>query len=203
MTFSDFLVSALPIPIVASLQMPRLRRVGVAILLSMGMLVGLAGIPRVYYVWLANVGSYDLTWYLYPVYMITTVEMDIGIVSFTLSSSPCKTVNHKVNCSYASQVCASVPALRRLWSKPKGNSSSYVRSTGTEESKGRSAQGSSGFAVSTNSSGRGTDPNGFTMYNDENSDVELAMKDSASQAQPPWGHTAAAQPERHLWHASR
>ena len=81
MCFSDFLVTAIPIPIAMRLQMPLARRIGVGILLSVGMLVGFLGIVRVYYVWLANVGSYDETWYLYPLYMATTLELDIGIVS--------------------------------------------------------------------------------------------------------------------------
>lgn len=81
MCFSDFLVTALPIPIVMRLQMPLARRIGVGILLSVGMLVGFLGIVRVYYVWLVDIGSYDETWYLYPLYIATTLELDIGIVS--------------------------------------------------------------------------------------------------------------------------
>lgn len=42
----DLLVTALPIPIVMRLQMPFGQRVGVAILLSLGFIVTIAGVVR-------------------------------------------------------------------------------------------------------------------------------------------------------------
>jgi hypothetical protein len=176
--------------------MPPSRRIGVVILLSLGMLVGVTGVARVYYVWLANVKSYDLTWFLYPVYMLTTVEMDIGIVSaLSLIEFPAFNSTH----AYGGQMCASAPSIRRLWSKPK-DASSYLRST-TKDDQSRLTQASGNFAVSTNSSGRGADD--FAPTTDsytQSQDVELDTK--GTQGLSPWDRSVGV-PKTQQWQGSR
>ena len=79
--FCDLLTTLLPIPIVMRLQMPKRQRVGVCVLLCMGLVVTVAGIFRTYYIWKSLVDSYDETWYAYPLWIAAAVEIDLAVVS--------------------------------------------------------------------------------------------------------------------------
>lgn len=78
--FIDLLVTVLPIPLVRKLQMPLQQRIGVMILLSMGLLVVVAGIVRTYYIWKGLIASYDETWYTFPLWIAAAVEINLGVV---------------------------------------------------------------------------------------------------------------------------
>lgn len=58
---SDFLITVLPIPIVMRLQMPLKQRIGVCILLCLGMIVTIAGSLRTYFTWKSLMASWDET----------------------------------------------------------------------------------------------------------------------------------------------
>jgi hypothetical protein len=58
---SDLLITVLPIPIVMRLQMPLKQRIGVCILLCLGMIVTIAGSLRTYFTWKSLMASWDET----------------------------------------------------------------------------------------------------------------------------------------------
>lgn len=82
-TVADFVVTVVPIPLIMRLRMPKPERIGVIVLLSLGFFITLAGIIRTYYIWLALVHTKDASWYSYPLFVAATVEVDVGIVSWT------------------------------------------------------------------------------------------------------------------------
>ena len=108
---SDFLTTVLPIPIVMRLQMPLKQRVGVCILLCLGLIVTIAGAIRTYYTWKSLMASWDETWYGYPLYIAAIVEIDLGLVrkrsifgmTFVLTNS---------------QICSCAPAWKSLLQRP-------------------------------------------------------------------------------------
>jgi hypothetical protein len=81
---SDLLTTVLPIPIVMRLQMPLKQRIGVCILLCLGMIVTIAGAIRTYFSWKSLIASYDETWFAYPLWIAAAVELDLGLVSVDL-----------------------------------------------------------------------------------------------------------------------
>ncbi|KAF2836950.1 hypothetical protein M501DRAFT_978701 [Patellaria atrata CBS 101060] len=87
---ADLLVTILPIPIIIKLHMPIRDRIGVIVLLSLGLIVTVAGIVRTYFIWKSLIASYDRSWYSYPLWIAAAVEIDLGVI------------------------CASAPALRPL-----------------------------------------------------------------------------------------
>ena len=80
-TLADLLITLLPIPVILRLQMPKRQRVGVVILLSLGLVVTIAGALRTYYLWYDLVDSYDVTWLSFPLWISATVEIYLGLVS--------------------------------------------------------------------------------------------------------------------------
>ena len=79
-TLADLLITILPIPVILRLQMPRRQRIGVVILLSLGLVVTIAGAFRTYYLWYDLVDTYDITWLSYPLWISATVEVYLGLV---------------------------------------------------------------------------------------------------------------------------
>lgn len=59
---TDLLVTFLPVPIIMRLNMPLKQRIGVTVLLSLGLVVTVAGVIRTYYIWRTLMGTYDETW---------------------------------------------------------------------------------------------------------------------------------------------
>lgn len=92
-TFSEFLVAVLPIPVVMHLRMDRKQRWEVISLLSLGITVSVVGAVRTYYVWLSEIGTYDVSWYSVPHWICAAVEIDLALI------------------------CACAPALRPLVSR--------------------------------------------------------------------------------------
>ena len=77
---SDLLTTVLPIPIVARLQMPLRQRVGICLLLCLGLVVTIAGVVRTYFIWKSLLDSYDETWYAYPLWIAATIEIDLAVI---------------------------------------------------------------------------------------------------------------------------
>ena len=77
---SDFLTTILPIPIIMRLQMPLKQRIGVCVLLCLGLVVTIAGSIRTYYTWKSLVESWDETWWAYWLWVAASVELDLGLV---------------------------------------------------------------------------------------------------------------------------
>ena len=80
---SDLLTTVLPIPIIMRLQMPFRQRIGVCILLCLGLVVTIAGAIRTYYSWKSLMASWDETWYAYPLWIAAAVEIDLGLVRWS------------------------------------------------------------------------------------------------------------------------
>ncbi len=79
-TFSEFLVAALPIPMVfRKLAMPRAQRWTVFSVLSLGFLVAAVGTTRTYYVWLCF-ASQDPVWWSTPQWICSEIELDTAMV---------------------------------------------------------------------------------------------------------------------------
>lgn len=94
-TVCDLIVTVTPIPIVMKLQMPIRQRIGVVILLSLGLVVTIAGVMRNVYIYKSLIGTYDETWYAYPLWISTLVELDLAVVC-TLNLWPHSSNFHSV-----------------------------------------------------------------------------------------------------------
>lgn len=76
----DVIILLLPLRIITQLQMPLRRKIGVGILLNLGLVAVAAAILRIYYSWKAFVQTYDITWYATPVWVCATIEVDLAIM---------------------------------------------------------------------------------------------------------------------------
>ncbi|KAJ5994993.1 hypothetical protein N7481_001970 [Penicillium waksmanii] len=88
--FTDFLVTALPMPLIWSLKLPARQRLAVISIFGVGIIVNIAGSFRTYFVWQAFVVGYDTTWMGWPVLISAAIEINLGLI------------------------CSSAPALRPL-----------------------------------------------------------------------------------------
>ncbi|KAJ5562839.1 hypothetical protein N7461_001600 [Penicillium sp. DV-2018c] len=88
--FTDFLVTALPMPLIWSLKLPARQRLAVISIFALGVVVNVAGSVRTVYVWKSMVVGYDSTWIGWPVLIAAMVEISLGLI------------------------CSSAPALRPL-----------------------------------------------------------------------------------------
>jgi hypothetical protein len=84
--FIDLWITTLPIPWVLQTQMKRRQRYLVAILFALGYVVTGAGAARVYYTWKTFFTDGDLSWWLYPTLISSTIENNLAIVSLLLAS---------------------------------------------------------------------------------------------------------------------
>ncbi len=103
---SDLLTTVLPIPIVMRLQMPLRQRIGVCILLCLGMIVTIAGALRTHFTWKSLIESWDETWFAYPLWICAAVEIDLGLGSRRLPSV--------LKCADKRQICSCAPAWKIL-----------------------------------------------------------------------------------------
>ncbi|KAJ5795064.1 hypothetical protein N7457_001663 [Penicillium paradoxum] len=107
--FTDFIVTALPMPLIWRLKLPTRQRLAVISIFALGVIVNVAGSVRTVYVWKSMVIGYDPTWLGWPVLIAAMVEISLGLI------------------------CASAPALRpliaaflpRLLNSTRNLSSSY------------------------------------------------------------------------------
>ncbi|KAF2765627.1 hypothetical protein EJ03DRAFT_377627 [Teratosphaeria nubilosa] len=77
---ADVLTTLLPVPLVMRLKMPLRQRIGCAVIFGMGFIVIVAAIVRTYYIWKGLIDSYDETWYSWPLWIASSVEVDIGVI---------------------------------------------------------------------------------------------------------------------------
>ncbi|KAF3297858.1 hypothetical protein TWF132_004007 [Orbilia oligospora] len=113
---SDLYVFFLPIREVWGIQLPKKQRLGLIFVFALGSIVCIAGIIRIYYIWVVfSPTNWDFTYQGGPLYIVTAIEGDLGIL------------------------CASLPALKPLLhryapgllssghgrSRPSGASPSY------------------------------------------------------------------------------
>jgi hypothetical protein len=79
-TITDIIVVVLPMSMVYRLHLPFRQQVAIATLFGVGILVTLAGGVRTIYLYRVT-SEWDKTWLAYPVYICSSVELYIGIVS--------------------------------------------------------------------------------------------------------------------------
>jgi hypothetical protein len=84
-TLTDFIVVLLHIPIVWNLQLRMGRLMKAISLLDVGILVCWAGIVRTIYTSKFK-STYDVTWEIWPVTIASTIQLNVGIVSDSMSS---------------------------------------------------------------------------------------------------------------------
>ncbi|KAK6352031.1 hypothetical protein TWF718_005180 [Orbilia javanica] len=88
---SDLYVFFLPIREVWGIQLPKKQRLGLIFVFALGSIVCIAGIIRIYYIWIVfSPTNWDFTYQGGPLYIVTAIEGDLGIL------------------------CASLPALKPL-----------------------------------------------------------------------------------------
>lgn len=78
--FTDFLVIALPMPLIWSLKLPARQRLAVISIFGLGIIVNVAGSVRTVYVWKSMVVGYESTWLGWPVLVAAAVEINLGLV---------------------------------------------------------------------------------------------------------------------------
>ncbi|EPS34360.1 hypothetical protein PDE_09324 [Penicillium oxalicum 114-2] len=88
--FTDFLATAIPIPLIWSLKLPTRQRLAVISIFGLGIMVNVAGSFRTVYVWESMVVGWDRTWLSWPILIAASVEINLGLI------------------------CSSAPALRPL-----------------------------------------------------------------------------------------
>ncbi len=113
--FTDFLVTALPMPLIWSLKLPARQRLAVISIFGLGIIVNVAGSVRTVYVWKSMVVGYDTTWLGWPVLIAAAVEINLGLVSLQAKQTRDSPGPKKMNTLTRShQICSSAPALRPL-----------------------------------------------------------------------------------------
>lgn len=77
---TDLIVVLLPMPIVWRVKLPVQQQIVLGLLFAVGFFITLVGAIRTYYLY--NVTSkWDKTWEAYPVWLTSSVELYVGIVS--------------------------------------------------------------------------------------------------------------------------
>jgi len=79
-TVSDLWTTILPIPLIMQLKMPLKQRLGVCVLLCLGIVVTIAGALRTYFTWKGLMDSWDVTWHANALWIAAAVELDVGLV---------------------------------------------------------------------------------------------------------------------------
>ncbi|KIW04229.1 uncharacterized protein PV09_04535 [Verruconis gallopava] len=79
-TVVDLMVIILPIPLILGLELTPRQRVGAIVLVSLGLVVCVAGAVRAYYSWYALIATYDDTWNGFGIYIAATIELDLGVI---------------------------------------------------------------------------------------------------------------------------
>jgi hypothetical protein len=131
-TFTDFLVVILPIPLVWGLRLPRRQQIILVLLFGAGFMVTIAGCVRTVHTYRVSI-SYDQTWMAFPVWISSSVELYVGVVSYLNS---CNDFSDS-----RKQIGASVPPTRKFFSRyiPKLLGSSILsqsRTAASHPSKG-------------------------------------------------------------------
>jgi hypothetical protein len=83
---ADIVVVALPIPLIIKLQLPLRQRSGAIFLVSLGLIVCIAGGFRTYFIWFALIDTYDYTWNGYGIYISAMIEVDLGVVCCSIGT---------------------------------------------------------------------------------------------------------------------
>lgn len=93
--FTDFVATAIPMPLIWSLKLPARQRLAVISIFGLGIIVNVAGSVRTVYVWKSMVASYDITWVGWPVLIAAAVEISLGLVCDRINTQSNNETNKK------------------------------------------------------------------------------------------------------------
>ncbi|KAF7903703.1 uncharacterized protein EAF01_006752 [Botrytis porri] len=85
-TCSDFFVFFLPIPTVFSLPIPFRQQLMLFLLFAAGLVVCASGVVRIWYIHVTY-SSYDRTWFSYPLWISSVLNLYIGIICTALPAT--------------------------------------------------------------------------------------------------------------------
>lgn len=89
-TIIEAVVTSLPLPLILQMEMRQRQRYMVSGLFALGYVVTGAGIARTYFTYKAFFDSgYDIAWWQMPVFMSSTIENNLAIVSSGCNSWCC------------------------------------------------------------------------------------------------------------------
>lgn len=77
---TDILIYFLPIPTLASLNIPRLQKFALILIFSLGLVVVGAACMRLHWVIKVTLHTYDVTWDGYQLWIWTAVEVNLAVV---------------------------------------------------------------------------------------------------------------------------
>ena len=77
---TDFMIYALPIPTLFSLQLPWSQRIGLILLFGVGGIIVVAGSFRAYWIHYTLFETWDATWEGYQIWVWTAVETNVGVI---------------------------------------------------------------------------------------------------------------------------
>lgn len=121
-TLTDFLCTILPAFIVFKLQMPLRKRLGISSLFLVGILVNIASVLRIYYLYYENETSDS--WNSLPSSVCSNLELGLGLVG--LHPCPPFFLFHQCKRFWQTQLCVNLPVIRPLITHYKNTSIDYV-----------------------------------------------------------------------------
>ncbi|RDL34805.1 uncharacterized protein BP5553_07933 [Venustampulla echinocandica] len=81
-TLTDLLVTLIPMPLLATLRIPRRQKIAVMSLFGLGVVVNIAGALRTYFLFVTMQDKNgDMTWNGWPTCIVTVVEIGVGLVA--------------------------------------------------------------------------------------------------------------------------
>jgi hypothetical protein len=79
---TDICTTLAPITLIWQIKLPRQQKIMVSSIFGLGILVGISGVLRAYYVYKTYAAPrYDFTWVGYPYILIGSIEIGLGLVS--------------------------------------------------------------------------------------------------------------------------
>lgn len=81
---TDLIVVLLPIPTVWRVKLPFQQQLILVMLFAVGFLITLVGVVRTYYLYKVD-KDWDKTWEAYPVWLTSSLELYVGVVSSLLT----------------------------------------------------------------------------------------------------------------------
>ncbi|KAF4550271.1 Hypothetical protein D9617_18g034620 [Elsinoe fawcettii] len=119
---TDLFITLLPVPLIMRLKLPVKQRLGVLVLLCLGIVVTAAGVVRTYYIYKSLIASWDITWYAFYLWIAACVEIDLAVL------------------------CACAPALKPLFSCLASRMSSSLSSLASRRTSSPSSDGTYGIS---------------------------------------------------------
>jgi len=105
----EAIICTMPIPLVIRMNIPKRRKYGAAILLSIGYAVLIIAVVRLYFIY-KMLHSYDGTWTQYPAFLAGSVETHLGVF------------------------CSCIPAVRPLFNNAYHRVKSTLKRSSSDES---------------------------------------------------------------------